>query len=143
MKHNGVLDDPNAHMSSKIKRLVAGSVTGLNYDDVTVIGDRAAASEFTRFPSSSSEEDKSYVKVWTLIVAKESLSRFRILFFTFSALILSLLFSLLWMAWKVYPILRSSGGFSQLFHIHPIEMNDILQEQQEKIQQLVKNVKRQ
>lgn len=41
VKHSGVLDDPNSHLVQKIKRLVASSITGLDYDDVTVIGDRA------------------------------------------------------------------------------------------------------
>lgn len=141
VKHNGILDDPNAHMTSKIKRLVAGSITGLNYDDVTVIGDRAAASEYTRFPSASSEEEKTWVKVWSLVIAKDSLSRFRLIFFSFSLLILLMLLALIWTFWKIYPLLRSSGGFHQLFNIHPIEMNAVLQEQQEKIQQLVKSVK--
>jgi type III secretion protein J len=45
VKHNGVLDDPNSHLVSKIKRLVAASVPGLDYDNVTVIGERARFNE--------------------------------------------------------------------------------------------------
>jgi len=41
VKHSGVLDDPNTHLMTKIKRLVTASVTGLRYDNVTVISDRA------------------------------------------------------------------------------------------------------
>lgn len=47
VKHNGILDDPNAHLTSRIKRLVSGSINGLDYDNVTVIGDRARYSEST------------------------------------------------------------------------------------------------
>ena len=42
VKHNGILDNPNSHLITKIKRLVAASVTGLSYDDVTVIPVRAS-----------------------------------------------------------------------------------------------------
>ncbi len=47
VKHQGIVDDPNSHLISKIKRLVAGSVTGLDINDVTVISDRSRFTDVT------------------------------------------------------------------------------------------------
>lgn len=121
VKHNGVLDDPNAHLATRIKRLVAASVTGLDFDNVTVIPDLARQSEIPVF-SGAFETDKQYVNVWSLILAKESLTRFRILFFTFLIFTLLLILSLLWLGWKIYPVLRASGGFRELFHLQPLQI---------------------
>jgi len=120
VKHNGVLDDPNSHLVTKIKRLVAASVTGLDYDDVTVISDRARYSGNITSQSASAEEEKQYVNVWSIIVAKESLSRFRIIFFSFILLILLLTIALIWLAWKLVPLLNKYGGVKELFHTRPI-----------------------
>lgn len=40
IKHSGTLDDQNLHLSKKIKRLVAASVPGLDYNDVTIIAEK-------------------------------------------------------------------------------------------------------
>lgn len=119
VKHNGVLDDPNSHLITKIKRFVEASVTGLNFDNITVIPDRA---RFNELPSLNlgAAEQKSFVNVWGLIIGKESLSSFRILFFTLLLLLLLLLLSLIWLGWKVYPILKSYGGIKELFHLEPL-----------------------
>ncbi len=122
IKHSGVLDDPNSHLVTKIKRLVAASITGLDFDDVTVIGDRA---RFTDLPggllSSALEEEKQYVSVWSIIIAQDSLFRFRLLFFSFTLLILILILSLIWVIWKVYPLLKEAGGLKELLHLHAIK----------------------
>lgn len=121
IKHNGVLDDPNSHLLTKIKRLVSASVTGLDYDNVTVISDRARFSEYPGGTLEGSfEGEKQYVNVWSIILAKESLTRFRIIFFTFVILILILLLSLIWLSYKIYPILEKQGGVKELFHLHPL-----------------------
>lgn len=123
VKHNGVLDDPNSHLTSKIKRLVASSVASLDYDNVTVISDRA------RFGTSTSEgaigvtpeEEKTYVSIWNIVVAKDSLQTFRIIFFSFLLVILLLLLFLIWIGWKIYPLLKKHGGVRELFtNVHPI-----------------------
>lgn len=119
VKHNGVLDDPNSHLITKIKRLVAASVTGLDYDNVTVIPDLARNAEILPGISTSSEE-KPLVNVWTLILAKESVTRFRIIFFSFFLLSLILVLLLVWISWKIYPLLQQHGGFKELLHLHPI-----------------------
>jgi type III secretion protein J len=123
VKHSGVLDDPNSHLVTKIKRLVAASVTGLDYDNVTVISERA---RFTEFPlgivPGAAEEEKQYVSIWSLIIAKDSAARFRIIFFSFTLLILILFLILLWIIWKIYPLIKSKGGVKELFQLKPLQL---------------------
>jgi len=121
VKHSGVLDDPNTHLMSKIKNLVTSSVSGLKYDNVTLIPDRARFTEFS--PSgmnTKSDEDKQYINVWTITIAKDSITRFRIVFFTFSILILLLILAFIWIAWKTFPLLKPYGGVKALFHMKSI-----------------------
>lgn len=120
VKHSGVLDDPNSHLLTKIKRLVTASVTGLKYDNVTVIPDRARYSDFPVGLQAVQEEEKDYVKTWTLIIAKESLTRFRLIFFIFLTSSLLLFLVVVWMGWKVYPVLRQHGGIGSLFSMAPL-----------------------
>lgn len=121
VKHSGVLDDPNAHLANRIKRLVTSSITGLKFENVTLIPDRARYSEIPGGFAGAGEEDKQYVQVWGLVIAKESLNLFRIIFFTFSALTLIGLLFLIWLLWKVYPLLQSHGGLKELLHLKPIK----------------------
>ena len=119
VKHNGVLDDPNSHLSTKIKRYVASSITGLDYDDVTVIPDRARTTDLTGLPLTSADA-MEYVSVWSVIVAKDSVTRFRIIFFTFFILLVLLASFLAWLAWKVWPLINERGGIKSLFTLHPL-----------------------
>lgn len=122
VKHSGVLDDPNSHLITKIKRLVAASVTGLEYDNVTVISDRARYNEASIGETGAlSEEDKQFVNIWTIILAKESVIRFRIIFFSMSITLLLLILSFAWVGWKFWPVLEKTGGIKQLFTLHPLE----------------------
>ncbi len=123
VKHTGVLDDPNAHLPSKIKRLVSASVPNLDYDNVTVIGDRARYSSL-RVDELNAEgaEPKQYVSIWTIVLAKDSLFRFRVVFFSFMIVILILLISLVWIMRKLYPILKEHGGLRELFRLKPISL---------------------
>ena len=120
VKHSGILDDPNTHAVTKIKRLVTGAITGLKYDNVTVISDRARFSDFPIGLKGARDDEKEYVSVWTIIVAKESLNRFRIIFFSFTLLLLFLLLAFIWIGWKVSPLIKESGGFSSLFSLSPM-----------------------
>lgn len=121
VKYSGLLDNPNVHLTSMIKKLVSSSITGLSYDNVTVILDRARLGEQpSGFTSGSSEAEKEYVSIWSVIVAKESVGRFRTIFFSFSLLLLMLLLTLIWLVWKILPILKQTG-VKELLHIHPIE----------------------
>ncbi|MCE2984056.1 MAG: type III secretion inner membrane ring lipoprotein SctJ [Parachlamydia sp.] len=127
VKHNGILDDPNAHLITRLKRLVAGSVNGLEFDYVTVIGDRARHGDIPlgSLGGSLGEEERKYVNVWSIILAKESLSRFRILFFTFTVSLVLLLLSLIWLLWKFIPVLKKAGGIKELFSFHPLHLDGL------------------
>jgi type III secretion protein J len=122
VKHSGVLDDPNAHLVNKIKRLVAASVPGLDFDNVTVIGDRARYSSSTEGVISTAEEEKQFVTIWYVVLATQSVMLFRIIFFSFIIIILLLVLCLVWISWKVYPLLEKYGGIKELFHMHPIKI---------------------
>lgn len=118
VKHSGVLDDPNSHLASKIKNLVASGVTGLKYENVTLIPDRARFTDFSaRSLKARSGEEKRYVSVWTLTIARDSLTRFRILFFSFSVLILFLILALVWLGWKTHPFIKEQGGIKELLNL--------------------------
>jgi type III secretion protein J len=125
IKHTGILDDPNAHLVTRIKRLVAGSVPGLDFDNVTVIGDRARYSEspISGLGGSLTEEEKSLTNVWSITLAKESLTRFRILFFSFTISLLILLLLLLWLLWKFLPLIKQLG-LKELVRFHSIHPED-------------------
>lgn len=123
VKHNGILEDPNSHLVTKIKRLVAAGVPSLDYDNVTVVGERARYNEFQpEMNPTNAEENKQYVTVWSLIIGKESLSRFRIIFFSFTILILLFALALVWMIWKIYPMLKEHGGIKELWHLRPLPL---------------------
>ncbi len=121
VKHNGVLDDPNLHLVSKVKNLVASSVPGLTADNVSVIGDRIRAPQL---PSTTQAEDRAaehdYVQVFSVVVAKESLSRFQVIFFSFCLIILLLALFVAWFWWKTHLLLRKRGGIKALVHFSPL-----------------------
>lgn len=121
VKHNGVLDDPNSHLESKIRRLVANGVPNLAYDNVTVVGERNRAADIGIESFEGGNNEKPLVSVWGLILAKESVTRFRVLFFSFFVAILVLLTLMAWLLWKLLPILKKHGGISKLFSFHAID----------------------
>lgn len=111
VKHQGILDDPNSHLISKIKRLVSASVVGLDINDVTVISDR---SRFTDVSLKELAEDltprpKDYVSIWSIVMSKGSALRFRLLFFALITVMIFFVLFVGWMLWKFYPILRKRG----------------------------------
>lgn len=107
VKHQGLLEDPNSHMETKIKRLLAGSVSGLDFDQVTVISDRARFADVTLDPQSEliggKNTPQTYASIWSIVMTKSSLSRFRFLFFTLITLLLLFAVALGWMVYKFYP----------------------------------------
>lgn len=123
VKHQGVLDDPNSHLVIKIKRLVAGSVNGLDVNDVTVISDRARFADITLGQTSealsSSVEDKDYVSIWSIVMSKSSASRFRTLFFFLSLFAVVFAIFAAWLIWKLYPTLKTKEGLRQLLNPAP------------------------
>jgi type III secretion protein J len=134
VKHMGVLDDPNSHLITKIKRLVAGSVTGLDLNDVTVISDRSRFTDVTLTPSTEPLEPKvkEYVSIWSIVMSKSSASRFRFIFLMLMACAIVFALILGWILWKFYPILKKRGGFKSLIHPLPIEEVDASSEAQRK-----------
>lgn len=126
VKHTGVLDDPNTQLIPKIRRLVASSIQDLSFENVTVIPDRARFSDAPFAQTISSlTQDRDVVSVWTVLVARESLTRFRIIFFGFILLLLMFFAALIWVVWKFFPILEKSGGFSQLFTTQPFSTDEL------------------
>ena len=123
VKHQGIVDDPNSHLVSKIKRLVAGSVNGLDINDVTVISDRSRFTDVTLSGAleGATNPPRDYISVWSIVIAKQSLPKFRLLFFLLIASNISFVVIALWLVWKVYPILREHGGLRQLLNPAPME----------------------
>lgn len=121
VKHQGVLDDPNSHLITKIKRLVAASVNGLDINDVTVIADRSRYTDITLGGAAEalSAMPKEYVKIWSITMNKDSASRFRFLFFTLTFAFLIFAGIGGWLLWKFYPILRQGGGWKELLNPKP------------------------
>ncbi len=110
VKHAGVMEDPNSHMEVKIKRFMAASVNGLNYDDVSVISDRSRLADITLQPNAEMIGPKSlqqtYVSIWGVVLTKSSLARFRLIFFTFIVLLLLFAAGVGWLVYKFYPLMK-------------------------------------
>ena len=121
VKHQGIIDDPNSHLENKIRRLVSGSINGLDINDVTIVSDR---SRFTDISVDEPVHGKSYVRIWSMIISQDSAATFRFLFFTL--LTIALLFAALagWLIWKVYPLLRSKDGWKQLVKPSPLPLEN-------------------
>jgi type III secretion protein J len=136
VKHQGILDDPNSHLIIKIKRLVAGSISGLDINDVAVISDRSRFTDITLAPNiemlDGHPKEKEYVSIWSIVMSKNSTARFRVLFFSLT--ILAIVFALLlgWLIWKCYPILKRKGGFKDLLHPTPLQEESTPPEEQNK-----------
>jgi len=115
VKHQGIIDDPNSHLEMKIKRLVSGSIQGLNIHDVTVVSDRSRFTDVTvnGMGECMGGKPAEYVKIWSIIMSKESATKFRFIFFflLFLALLLAIIVG--WTVWKVYPVIRTNGGVRQ------------------------------
>ncbi len=107
VKHQGVLEDPNSHIETKIKRLLAGSVNGLEYDNVSVISDRSRIADISLEQDqemiSAKNYQQTYVSIWSIVMTKSSLTRFRIMFFSLIALVLLMAAGAGWMIYKFYP----------------------------------------
>ncbi len=107
VKHQGVLEDPNSHLETKIKRLVSSAINGLHFEDVAVISDRARMADIQLGTEGemigSRNLQESYVSIWSIVMTKASLTRFRFLFFLLILLNLAFAVTLGWMVYKFYP----------------------------------------
>lgn len=129
VKHQGIIDDPNTHLENKIKRLVSGSINGLDINDVTVVSDRSRFTDVSPDPfgEAMGGKAKEYVKIWSMVMSKQSASKFRLIFFCLLVIVLMLAILAGWILWKIYPILRTKGGVKELFN--PIPLLDGLKKQ--------------
>ena len=112
VKHQGIFDDPNNHLEAKVKRLIAGSIEGLDFENVSVISDRSRLIDIKLQPDSElispHGRDKQYVGIWNMIMTKQSLTRFRVLFFSMISIILAFGACIGFLVYKFYPIWQSS-----------------------------------
>ncbi len=122
VKHQGVIDDPNIHLENKIKRLISGSISGLDINDVTVVSDRSRFTDITleQMPEALGGKPGEYVSIWNIVMSKKSVSRFRVLFFIITAIAVLLAIVLGWISWKFYPHLKKKGGLKELFNPIPL-----------------------
>jgi type III secretion protein J len=117
VKHQGILDDPNQHLESKIKRLLAASVDNLNYEDVTVISDKSRFMDI-KMPTDSmligpKGLDREYVKIWSIIMTKTSAKKFRIIFFMLILIIFAFAGTIAWMIYRFYPQIKLNKETSE------------------------------
>ena len=123
-QRGGVLDDPNSGLANKLKFLISKSVPGLQFHNVMVIPDRAALMDVSLSPYADllPEEEKEYTIIWGIILSKESISAFRTLFFCFCLGTFILLAVIVWLTWKIFPILPKIGGLRCLFTLKPFSI---------------------
>lgn len=124
VKHQGVIDDPNTHLEDKIKRLVSGSVTGLDMNDVTVVSDRSRFTDITidQLQDTMISDTGEYVSIWNIVMNKSSATRFRMLFFFLSLFLIIFAILAAWLIWKVYPIIRKGrDGLKTLISPKPLQ----------------------
>jgi type III secretion protein J len=107
VKHQGILEDPNSHLETKIKRLVSSSINGLSFEDVSVISDRSKMADIQLNmegePINSKSLQEAYVKIWSIIMTKNSLGKFRFIFFSLLFLIFLFAGALGYMLYRFYP----------------------------------------
>ena len=120
VKHSGVLDDPNRHLEIKIKRLVSGSIPGLSFDNVTVIGDSTLDQSNTLQIGPTPED--LMTRVWGIDLAKKSTRSLRLLVGSCITIIALLGFFLVWLMWKLQKILTSPSGVHSIFSLKPLEL---------------------
>lgn len=115
VKHSGILDDPNSHLVTKIKRLVSSSINELTLENVTVVSD---LSRFTSVTLPSEEMGMSSpqetVRIWSVEMTPQSAAKFRSLFALLSVLVILFILILGFVIWKIYPLLKG-GGLKKLF----------------------------
>ncbi len=121
VKHNGVLDDPNRHLREKIQRLVSASISGLSYDNVTVIGDRSqlTSNPVITYPNNTQDE---LVTVWSIELAQTSLFRFRLIFILFFTITFVSILACAILLWKLFATVKDFG-LSDLLKLKQIEIH--------------------
>lgn len=124
VKHQGVIDNPNNHLVLKIKRLVSGSIQDLSIDNVTVVSDKSRFTDVSPIDSlkeTSLAKADEQVRIWSITMNKNSIGKFRLFFFLLTAITIVFALLLGWVIWKMYPIVKESGGFGGLFKPAPYQ----------------------
>ncbi len=107
VKHQGVLDDPNNHLEAKIKRLLAGSIDGLDFENVSVISDRSRFLDISVGGEteliSPDKYQRDYVSIWSIIMTRDSSGKFRTIFFLLIFLIILFAGAIGFLIYKFYP----------------------------------------
>lgn len=108
VKHQGVIDNPNTHLVNKIKRLVAGSISGLDINNVTVVSDRSRFTDITvnQLGESLTARPRDYVSIWSIVMSRTSTARFRLLFFFLTTIMIIFALLVAWLVWKFYPLIK-------------------------------------
>jgi type III secretion protein J len=110
VKHQGVFDDPNNHLETKIKRLLAGAIENLDFEDVSVISDKSKIASIDLKPETSAisgkAKGKEYVSIWSIIMTENSAGKFRSIFFLLIGLILCFGGIIGWLVYKYYPLIQ-------------------------------------
>lgn len=110
VKHQGIFDDPNNHLESKVKRLISGSIDNLDFDDVSVISDISRFSQIALTPQMEKiapmDYGKEYVSLWSMVMTKKSVGRFRFIFFLLIFIILAMGGALGWFVYKYFPMIQ-------------------------------------
>lgn len=127
VKHRGILDNPNSLAITKIKRLVSSAVPNLSVENVQVITDRALYADLSLQTPQQLEEDKHYVAIWSIAVAKESAARFRFIFYAFIIILFLLACALAWLIWKFFPLIHRKGGLGFLAKPDQYESDHIIE----------------
>lgn len=132
IKHLGDIN-PNAHLETKVKKLVSSSINGLDFDHVTVVTDQA---QFADTPNShhlsKQKAPKEYVKIWSIILATESKGRFQLVFFAFCFFIASILSILAWVLYKFIPLLHQhEKGLKDIFSGKELSLDSQKEDQEE------------
>jgi type III secretion protein J len=112
IKHQGVMEDPNSHLEMKIKRFLAGSVNGLDYENVSVISDRARLSDIQINMEGevigAKQLQQTYVSIWGVVMTKSSLARFRTIFFLFIGALVLFAAAIGYLIYRFYPLMRKT-----------------------------------
>lgn len=129
VKHKGILDNPNSLTITKIKRLVSSALPGLSTENVSVVTDRALYADISLEPLEKMMKEHEYVSIWGIVVAKDSATSFRLIFYFFIIFLFLFACILAWFIWKFLPIIKQKGGFVTL--VYPRQYESFTESEEE------------
>jgi type III secretion protein J len=127
VKHKGVLDSANNLLVNKIKRLVSSALPGLLPENVTVVTDRALTTDVCAMETGGMEE-KNWVSIWSIVMTRDSVFRFQVIFWIFICVIFILASLLTFFIWKFYPLI-AEYRLRLVRYMHPITKDYLLREE--------------